>query len=68
MGDLGAVGILGPENFERHFWSRICERTRLEWVRIKTVFLNHSITRIWKCGRNTKVRNRHGNSRFNGNW
>ena len=23
---------------------------------------------IWKSGSNTKIRNRHRNSRFNGNW
>ena len=50
---------------KRTLWSRICERTRRKWVRIKTGFLYHSITRIWKSGRNTKTRNRHRYSRFN---
>ena len=61
MEDSGVVGILELENFEwqKEQWSWICERTRLKWVTIKTGFLNHSITRIWKCGRNTKIRNRH---------
>ena len=53
---------------KRMFWSWIYERTRLKWVRIKTGLLNYSITRISKCGRNTKIRNRHRNSRFTGNW
>ena len=53
---------------KRELSSGICERTRTEWVIIKTVFLNHSITKIWKCGRETKIRKRHRNSKINGNW
>ena len=76
MEDLGVVGILGFENFE---WQK--ERFEAEFVKEldlmnktqnwvfgpKTGFLNYSITRIRKCGRNTKIRNRHRISRFNGN-
>ena len=51
MEDLGVVEILGFEIFwvtKRTMWRWICEKTISKWLRIKTGFLNHSITRIWQ--------------------
>ena len=45
---------------KKNVWSWTWERTRLKCVRIRTEILSYSITRIWKCGRNTKIRNRPG--------
>ena len=70
MDDLGVVGILGLENFER-------QKESCEAEFVKELDLNEWESKLcfwtiasleFESGRNTKIRNRHRNSRFDGNW
>ena len=51
----------------RTLLSWICETTRFE-QKLKLSLFRTIVPLEFQCGRNTKIRNRHRNSRFNVNW